>query len=163
MTAVDIGHRIIQYVLERRCRNGGYCFYRLEEPNGSDTFYALSILSSLGVERKDEKTAVYLKKRQQGDGSYESLFQAYYCIRSLQLLADEPDEDPSRYVMDHLRLYDVDHLPTGGASMFDRMFLLRNLCEVLHLSPKKRVSEEISSFIPATARLSADSAIPMRP
>ena len=34
--------------MDRKCRDGGFCFYRLEEPNGLDTYSALSVLHLLG-------------------------------------------------------------------------------------------------------------------
>lgn len=42
--------RNLHYVMERKCEGGGFCFYRLEEPNCSDTYYALSILNFLGAD-----------------------------------------------------------------------------------------------------------------
>jgi len=52
---------VIKYAQARRCRKGGFCFYRLEEPNGSDTYYALSIFNILGVAFHDERTIRYLE------------------------------------------------------------------------------------------------------
>ena len=62
-----VKERTINYVTRCRCVEGGFCFYRLEEPNASDTYYALSILNLLGVDIEDDDTVVlsekYTKKR----------------------------------------------------------------------------------------------------
>lgn len=138
---------IENYVTQRRCRDGGFCFYRLEEPNGSDTYYALSILSLLGFEVKDEKTVAYLKDRQRTDGSYESTFQAYFCISALQLFNEVPAVDPSDYILSHLGIYDVNNLPAGGSSIFGRLFLLMELCCALKLPLPDDRSESLVSFV----------------
>ena len=39
--------KTIRYISERRCASGGYCFYRLDEPNAADTLYALASLALL--------------------------------------------------------------------------------------------------------------------
>ena len=42
-------HNIINYIKERECENGGYCFYRQEEPNSSDTYYAIATQKLLNI------------------------------------------------------------------------------------------------------------------
>lgn len=81
---------ILQYVRERRCPSGGYCFYRLDEPNAGDTFYALQVLSLLGQEVRDEETAAFLQGLQEPDGSYPSHAAALFAGRALQLLGKSP-------------------------------------------------------------------------
>lgn len=81
---------ILQYVHERRCPSGGYCFYRLDEPNAGDTFYALQVLSLLGQEVRDEETAAFLQGLQEPDGSYPSHAAALFAGRALQLLGKSP-------------------------------------------------------------------------
>ena len=39
--------KTIRYISERQCASGGYCFYRLDEPNAADTLYALASLALL--------------------------------------------------------------------------------------------------------------------
>lgn len=45
----DLKEKVIYYVKERKCNGGGFCFYRLEEPNGSDTYYAIHSLSLFSI------------------------------------------------------------------------------------------------------------------
>lgn len=56
--------RARRYVDSRRCRNGGYCFYRtdyLEEPNLFDTYHGLRAYRLLGVDIPEaEQTGRYL-------------------------------------------------------------------------------------------------------
>ena len=94
MSANGLKDRVLQYVMDRKCRDGGFCFYRLEEPNGLDTYSALSVLNLLGVPLHDRKTVAFLQGMQNGDGSYESVFMAFYSLKSLQLAEREPERDP---------------------------------------------------------------------
>jgi len=45
----DERERTIRFIAERRCENGGYCHYRLDEPGTADTFFALDTLRLLGI------------------------------------------------------------------------------------------------------------------
>ena len=74
MTNDHLRQRVLDYVIDRQCRKGGFCFYKLEEPNGLDTYSALSLLNLLDVSFKDEKTVAYLQNMQNDDGSYDSVF-----------------------------------------------------------------------------------------
>jgi hypothetical protein len=52
----------IEYIRERRCSSGGYCFYRLDEPNAGDTFHALASLAMLdALPDNDVATREYLQ------------------------------------------------------------------------------------------------------
>jgi hypothetical protein len=94
MTTDSMRKKIFDYVEERRCREGRFCFYKLEEPNGSDTYYALSILDWLGVPQEDPRTVNYLQEMQHSDGSYDSVFAAFYSLKGLRLLNADPLADP---------------------------------------------------------------------
>ena len=61
---ISLRQKVIHYVLDRKCLSGGFCFYKLEEPNGSDTWNALSILDLLRVRFEDEATIAYLRGTQ---------------------------------------------------------------------------------------------------
>jgi len=139
--------RIVRYVLERRCREGGFCFYRLEEPNGSDTYYALSILHLLGVPFREDRTLGFLKARQQQDGAYESIFQAFYCLQSLKLLGEEPEADPTSYILDHLHVYEIEKLPAEVTSIFRRMLMLVELCTARHIALAPSLRETVIRFV----------------
>ncbi len=87
--------RVINYISERYCKEaGGFCFYRLEEPNGSDTYYALATLKLLDSLYGDDKTVRYLKRTQCEDGTFTRFFAAFYVIKKLQLLGESLDYDP---------------------------------------------------------------------
>lgn len=116
--------RTADYVLNCRCNRGGFCFYMLDEPNGSDTYYALSTLRLLGADRNDDDTVAYLKRMQKDDGTYDSIYSAYYSIKSLLLLNEKPLYNPECYILNHMRIYNVDHLPAGINSIFKPMFYL---------------------------------------
>ncbi len=138
---------IVRYVRERRCKGGGYCFYRLEEPNGSDTYHALSSLRWLGRLERDEETAAFLLDRQAPDGSYESIFQAGYCLKGLSILRIEPRADPSAYILQHLRAYDVDRLPAEVTSIFGKMLAGVELLNVRGLPVPVQQKESVVEFL----------------
>lgn len=124
--------KILDYLLDRRCHEGGYCFYKLEEPNGSDTFFALSIMNWLGAPLKDTKTAAYLQKMQHEDGSYDSVFAAFYSLKSLRLLNAEQLYNPRPYILKHVRQDRIhaDQLPVEILSIFRKMVYLVDLYRI---------------------------------
>ncbi len=144
----DFRDRVIRYVLERKCQAGGFCFYKLEEPNGSDTFYALSILALMGIEFQDDKTLIQLRNMQHPDGSYNSVYMAYYSIKGLQMLREEPAYDPVPYVTKNLRHYrfDVEHLPIEISYLFKRTSYLVDLYYSLKMADS-RIEQGIADFI----------------
>ena len=89
----------------------------------------------------------YLKDRQLFDGSYESIFQAYYCIKSLDLFKDRPAADPTAFLMRHLDIYDVNLLPAEVTSIFRKMYLLAELCRTLHIELAKEQLLKIKRFV----------------
>lgn len=141
--------RVLRYVLERKCLTGGFCFYKLEEPNGSDTWYALSILDLLQVKFEDRATVVYLKETQHPDGAYDSIYAAFYAIRSLSLLGDKPSLDPRPYIMSNLEHYrfDVERLPTEVISMFKRTSYLVDLYNALDMDADGPLRDNMVEFI----------------
>lgn len=90
--------RTFYYVMDRRLAEGGFCFYRLKEPNASDTYYALSVLKILGFEPEDYNTTGYLLGLQDSDGSYESIPMTCYVLKSLLLLKKRPKKNPEKYI-----------------------------------------------------------------
>jgi len=129
MTADQMRKKIVDYVEDRRCRGGGFCFYKLEEPNGSDTYFALSILNWLDAPAGNSKTVTYLQKMQHADGSYDSVFSAFYSLKGLRLLNAEPLNDPWPYILKHVRSDRIraDLLPAEVLSIFKRMTFLVEL------------------------------------
>jgi hypothetical protein len=117
---------IVQYVRERRCPSGGYCFYRLDEPNAGDTFHALQVLSLLGEKIRDEETVSFLQGLQKSDGSYSSHAAALSAGRALQLLGAVPLYDATPFIS----------------------------CSIPCISPKTQVIESFSLFEPLYTWLS---------
>jgi len=116
----NLRERILAYVEDRRCREGGFCFYRMEEPNGSDTYFALSILHWLDTPPGNARTATYLQKMQHGDGSYDSIFAAFYSLKSLLMLDIQPSNDLWPYILKHARRDRIhpDQLPDEKRRVF---------------------------------------------
>jgi len=80
----------LNYILERRCPSGGWCFYQLDEPNAEDTFFALSSLNLMCFDVPDSKTKTFLQKLQEPDGTYQGIDTCFYCVSGLNLLKAEP-------------------------------------------------------------------------
>ncbi len=89
---LEVGAMIdtLNYILERRCHSGGWCFYQLDEPNAEDTYYALSSLNLMCFDIPDHKTATFLKRFKESDGTYQSIDTCFYCINGLRLLGEKP-------------------------------------------------------------------------
>ncbi len=139
--------RVQRYVRDRRCLSGGYCFYRLEEPNSSDTYWALAILHRLGQVDQDGETAGFLQSFQRPDGGFENFQIAHFILKSLQLLNQEPLFDPAPYLREQLHVYDVGLVPAGEASIFKHMYLLVDLCRSRGIALDGSVREEIAAFV----------------
>ncbi len=139
----------MRYVLDRHCLKGGFCFYKLDEPNGSDTWYALSILRLLYYEFRDDATVNYLRAMQHQDGSYDSIYSAFYSIKSLSLLGVDTAEDPCPYILRNLESYrfDVRRLPAEVISLFKRTSFLVDLYETTGLETGNDVHNNMIEFI----------------
>jgi hypothetical protein len=140
---------LVRYVLERECVHGGFCFYRLDEPNGSDTWFALSILHALHCPFRSEKTRQYLCRLQRSDGTFDSLYTAYYAIRSLRLMNGAPLRDAASFVHKHLNIFifSADRLPPEVRSMFRRLRYLLELTDKLGLEMDPETTEDIIRFV----------------
>lgn len=108
METDDVRGRVARYV--RRWsgsagREGSAASTGSDEPSGSDTWHALSILDLLQEGFEDEATVAYLRRTQHPDGSYDSVYAAYYAIKSLALLGERPSLDPRPYVTANLDRY----------------------------------------------------------
>lgn len=147
MLKLGYERRAADYVLTCRCKQGGFCFYMLDEPNGSDTYYALSTLRLLGADLNDDETVTYLHQMQKGDGSYESMYSAYFAIKSLQLLKENPRYDPRAYITKNLRISHVDHLPPGVISIFKPMLYLIEVTSSMNVELDTTFRTGILDFI----------------
>ena len=101
---INLQSEVLEYITARRCKRGGYCFYRLEEPNAPDTYYALSTLSLLSMDLKDDQSKEYLRCMQDSDGSYPNLAFAFFTIRGLGILKGRPRYRPRQYIEEMLDL-----------------------------------------------------------
>jgi hypothetical protein len=146
--------RAINYIMARRCQGGGFCFYRLEEPNGSDTYYALSALSLLRMDMQDYDTRQFLEKVQEDDGSYANIFLAYYAIKGLIVLAGEPKYDPTSYLSNLVKdcLVDSRELPAWTVSRFNSLYCLIDLCLSLKISLEQELMKDIVASILASMK-----------
>ncbi len=138
---------VIDYTTRCRCNNGGYCFYRLDEPNGSDTYYALSILKLLGVYLEDKYTVDYLMDMQREDGTYENIYLAYYSIKGLNILGEKPRYNPVDYINSNVKIYNVDSLPVDKTSIFKPLFHLIDLYPILKIEIEGNIRERLIDFI----------------
>ena len=94
----DVG-QLINYVESTRSNDGGYCFYRLNESNAADTFFAIFVLTALNQPVPDPQlTAALLQQRQDSDGSFQSVYSADYVLRALDLLGVPPLFDPDDFL-----------------------------------------------------------------
>lgn len=135
------------YIMERRLTDGGFCFYRLNEPSGADTYWALASLKTLGVPFEDKNTIRFLKGFQHPDGSYASVYHAYYAIKGLRLLNEEPDSDPVSYILKNVKSHDVNRLPAGGASIFKGLYPAIDLIHSMDMDLGKTLKAKISRFV----------------
>src|SRR5208337_3892407 len=94
--------KTIQYISERRCASGGYCFYRLDEPNAADTLYALASLALLDAVPDDPVTLSYLHAFQRTDGSFSNVNVGHAVCRSLVILDERPHIDPAGWILSFL-------------------------------------------------------------
>ncbi len=119
----------IRYIRERRCSSGGYCFYRLDEPNAGDTFHALASLKMLGaLPDDDETTCSFLHAFQYPDGKFSNVNVGHAVIRSLDILGERPHIDPSNWILSSLLPPGDTIRPVESSSSFGHLYLLTDLC-----------------------------------
>jgi hypothetical protein len=125
----------IRYIRERQCKSGGYCFYRLDEPNAGDTFYALASLATLGaLPNIDDATRLYLHTFQHPDGRFSNVNVGYAVIRSLNLLGEQPPIDPAGWILSSLLPPGDSNRPVESSSLFEHLYLLTDLCTLLSIT-----------------------------
>ncbi len=93
-----------QYVIERQNADGGYSFAQGAESSAADTYYALQILRSLGVEPpRPSDTVRFLQRLQKRDGSFDSIPVAFFVTFGLQALGSRPLLDVAAYLTSRQR------------------------------------------------------------
>lgn len=137
----------LNYIRLRRCKNGGYCFYRLEEPNCADTYFALASLHLIDRASPDRETADFLLARQRPDGSYESISQAYFSLGGLRLLKKNPRYDPRTYLFNRFTIYDISLLPPGTVSIFEPLYHLVHMYRWLGIDLPEGEKGRLISFV----------------
>ena len=138
---------VIKYVMNRECKTGGFCFYRLEEPNGSDTYYAVSILHLLNVEYNDKSTIIFLKNIQKDDGSFDSIYSAYYSIKGLYLAGEKTRYNPEKYIKKNIEQYHPDNPFVDIASIFRPVFYLVELCHIKKIEIEEKTRNTLIDFV----------------
>jgi len=135
--------------MARRCRGGGFCFYRLEEPNGADTYHALAVLHLLGIDFQDRDTESFLKGLQHADGSYDGIYAAFFSIYGLRLLNKKPARDPGPYIARSVNNYrlDADRLPAEVTSLFQRTACLVELFRLSGAGEKRRQRDRLIRLV----------------
>jgi len=128
---------IVGYICERQNQDGGYTFCRWTESNAQDTFYALNILSMLGVQPANiEKTIRFLKSLQYDDGRFDSIKVAYYVIKSLLRFGEKP-LIPVRGLTEYLPVLignlKSQHLDVETLSEVENIYMLIDLCATLNI------------------------------
>lgn len=147
---LDLPAGTVEYTMSRRCPSGGYCFYRLDEPNAGDTCFALGILSLLGERDADEKTVRFLQDLQYPDGSYPSLSCALFAGWALRMLHAEALYDPSGYILRSLPCPDPQTQVIDSLSPFEPLRAWAALADLygVELPPEsgKEVTATVLSF-----------------
>lgn len=137
----------LRYIRERRCPSGGYCFYRLDEPNAADTFYALDSYRLLGEPfKEDPETLQYLLRFQQEDGSLGNAFVGTAVIRALHLSGRRPRFDPAVWIAEVLSI-DQKERPVESVSGFEEFMLAAECCRVLMTKVPEALTEQVVSGI----------------
>ena len=147
MITGEIAEKAKIYIMERLCKGGGFCFYRLEEPNASDTYFAVLTLRHLGIDFRDDRTIAFLKNMQRMDGSYSSIYSAYYSIMALKLMGEKPEHDCKNFLRRNLRVYDPNNMPAGLQSIFRQTLYALELCRERGISIDERKKEKIADFV----------------
>jgi hypothetical protein len=137
----------VEYVRARRCPSGGYCFYRLDEPNAGDTCFALGILSLMGENETDEKTVRFLQGLQYPDGSYASLSCALYAGAALRMLGAEPLHDPRGLILRFLPRPNPRTQVVDSLSLFEPLRTWAALTDLYEVELPRESREEVTAII----------------
>jgi len=104
-TPIDLGKRIripevIRYIEMRQNEDGGYSFARGAESSAADTYYGIQVLKILGAEPKNvAKTIDFMKNLQHEDGSFDSVYVAYYVANTLSELGAKPQRPLKPFII----------------------------------------------------------------
>lgn len=139
--------RTIRYILDRRCPSGGYCFYQLDEPNLSDTWYGLGCLQILNQITPDEKTEEYLSRYHDQTTGISGLYRLWYLYWSYMFLKGDIPE----ILIQNLASYPLPTLHTTGtvesSSIFESLYCYAILCADSDIKIQDSYREKIQAFI----------------
>jgi hypothetical protein len=143
--------QLILYVESTRSDDGGYCFYRLNESNAADTFYAVYVLSALHRPVPEpELTADFLQQCQCSDGSFQSIYLADYVLRGLDLLGVPPLFDQDSFLHHQLkRLLRIVSQPCYelSSSFLESLGRAVVILALQHLEPAPAVKNEVVTAV----------------
>ncbi len=137
----------LKYVMERKTKRGGFCFYKLDEPNAFDTYLAISILFLLKVDFQDESTIIFLKKFQRKDEQYISVNTAFYSIKALYLLGKIPEHDPIPFIKENINWILNNSEDLDIELILTQLLHLIDLCNLLKIVPQGETKEKIVDIV----------------
>ncbi|MDV2482523.1 hypothetical protein F8E02_11035 [Methanoculleus sp. Wushi-C6] len=142
-------NQTIRFIADRRCASGGYCHYRLDEPNAADTFFALDTLRLLGALAPDPVTDELLLRMQHPDGRYPTFYAGAYALRSLALIGKGPAADPCPWLRSFDPLQGSGERPVESASVFERTCTHLDLCRTLGTHPDELLRDAVLRHLTA--------------
>ena len=60
---------------------------------------------------------------------------------------EDPEADPTSYILDHLHVYEIEKLPANVTSIFQRMLMLVELCVARHIALAPSLRETVIRFV----------------
>ena len=137
----------VRYIRERRCVSGGYCFYRLDEPNAADTFWALSALSFGSVLPHDPATEEFLLNLQNDSGGYANVFVGYYTTGALALLGRTPLRDPGTWLSTLLERPLEENRPIESGSICESFACAVTIADILRIPVPDVLKDRVITLI----------------
>ncbi len=147
MISDDERERTIRFIAERRCENGGYCHYRLDEPGAADTFFALDTLRLLGAIEHDPATGAFLVRMQRDDGGFGTFHTGVCVLRSCAIIGLEPASDPRPWLRSFDPIPSGAERPVESVSVFERTWLSLDLYSRLGIGIVEPLRDEVLSLV----------------
>lgn len=140
-------NKAISYIKARECSSGGYCFYRQNEPNSSDTYFAIASGKILNEAFPvDNSTIAFLENKQNPDGSYFGIIEAFYTVLALSEIQRKPKVDTSSYILKKVDSFKIQDLPPE-ISIFRKIYFLITITRALKTSIPSGMRRNIIDFI----------------